>query len=434
MLSLRRFLLPLVTLTGLSIATGAFAAEPTRLGDLRGVDQASFNHDSSRVIVRGREGEIGIWDISTGNMIAGDLSPEARANGYILSADANRVLVGLTDGHARVFDATTAKALSPVLDIKLQSQLQMPALFSPDGATIIIFMENEAAVFNVSDGKRIATIPLPVGPDEETPGSAAFTADGAQCFVMDGLGAVTRYNTKDWKPAGKPMAHPAAESAYGFEFSISDDGKWLATCDGSGENGPKGNLQVWDVATARPLGKPLVAVNGFSARFVGPSRVVVTPGRGEATVRELPSMKVVFPVRKHDDVDGPKVDVSPNNKWIFAWGYDRNFELYDAAAATGKLAGNGHAAATISKVMLAPDSSGCYVVFDNSAFLVQGHYDYYIVRYDFPALNLTETVRIVDSVQNASLSRDGKRLLAIQGTSEKDRVLLFDAATLKPLD
>lgn len=432
MLVLRRFLSPLIVLASISFPPATTGAEPTKLSDLRGVDNASFNHDGSRVIVRGREGEIGIWEVTTGNMIVGDLTPGARADAYVLSADAKRVLIGLTDGHARVFDAATAKALSPVLNHKLQGQLQMPALFSPDGATLIIFKENEAAVFNVADGRRITTIPLPVGPDEETPGSAAFTADGAQCFVMDGLGVVTRYDPKEWKPTGKPTRHPAAESAYGFEFNISEDGKWLATFDGAGENGPKGNLQVWDVAAARPLGKPLVAVNGLSARFIGSNRVLITPARGEATVRELPSMKVVFSLRKHDDVDGPRADPSPDHKWVVAWGSDRNFELYDAA--TGKLAGNQHTAATISKVMLAPDSSGCYVVFDNSAFLVQGHYDYYIVKYDFPELNLIESVRIVDSILNASLSRDGKRLLAVQGTSEKERVLVFDAATLKPLD
>jgi WD40 repeat protein len=427
-----RFRFSAVILALLWFASSAVGGDPPPLSELRGVDQASFNADGSAVVVRGRDGEIGIWAVPAGNPIPGDIPPDARADACVLSGDAKRLLVGFSDGHARVFDASTAKALSPLLDVAVKGQLQMPALFSPDGATLIIFQEKEAAVFNVADGKRLTVIALAAGPDEETPGSAGFTADGAQCFVMDGLGVVTRYETKEWKAVGKPMAHPAAESAYGFEFTISEDGKWLATSDGAGENGPKGNLQLWDAASGKPLGKPLVAVNGLSARFIGSSGVVVTPGRGDATVRELPSTKVVFTLRKHDDVDGPKAEVSPDRKHVFAWGWDRNFELYDVA--TGKLAGNQHAAATISKVILAPDSSGCYVVFDNSAFLVQGHYDYYIVKYDFPELNLTESVRLLDYVLNVSLSRDGRRLLVVQGTSEKERILILDAATLRPLD
>jgi hypothetical protein len=82
----------------------------------------------------------------------------------------------------------------------------------------------------------------------------------------------------------------------------------------------------------------------------------------------------------------------------------------------------------------APDSSGCYVVFDNSAFLVQGHFDQYIVKYEFPELNLTESLRIVDFILSASLSPDGKRLLAVQGSSEHERLLFFDATTLKPFE
>jgi WD40 repeat protein len=422
----RPFFLPLLALASVSLG-----ADSEKLADLRGIDQASFNHDGSRVVVRERSGKIRIWEVPAGTLVPGDLG-SAATDAYVLSADGKRIAIGFDDGHARVFDASTAKALSPVLDVPLRGQLQMPALFSPDAATLLLFTEREAVVFNVSDGKRIIAIPLPAGPNEETPGSAAFTADGAQCFVMDGAGTVTRYDAKEWKPIGKPMHHPAAELAYDFEFSISEDGKWLATFDGAGENGPKGNLQVWDVPAGKPVAKPLVAVNGLSARFIGTNRVAIMPSRGEATVRDLPSLKVVYSLRAHDEIDGPRADITSDRKWLLAWGWDRNFELYDAA--TGKLAGNQHAAATISKVMLAPDSSGCYMVFDNSAFLVQGHFDQYIVKYEFPELNLTESLRIIDFILSASLSPDGKRLLAVQGTSEHERLLFFDAATLKPLE
>ncbi len=168
-----------------------------------------------------------------------------------MSPDGKSVLVGLKDGHARVFDAATAKAISPALEVPLASETQMPALFSPDGNTVLIFSAKEVAVFNVRDGKRVAALPLVTGPNEDEPGSAAFAAGGAQCFVMDGSGNVTRYDTREWKPMGKPMKHPHAESAYDFGFNASEDGKWLVTFDSPGENGPKGHLQVWDVAAAQ---------------------------------------------------------------------------------------------------------------------------------------------------------------------------------------
>jgi WD40 repeat protein len=432
MSSLRRLLLLLLNLSSLVTALATLAADSERLADLRGVFRASFNHDGSRVIVCPRKGDVGIWEVSAGTRIAGDLGPNPASDTYVMSADAKMVLVGFKDGHSRVFDATTAKAISPMLDIPVGSEVQMPAIFSPDGETLLIFAKKEAAVFNIRGGKRITTLPLSPGPNEDEPGSAAFTAGGAQCFVMAGGGTVTRYDTKDWKPLGQPMRHPAAGLAYDFGFNASEDGKWLVTFDGPGENGPKGQLQVWDAVANKPVGQPVIAVNGLTGRFLGSNRILISPARGEATVRDLPSMKIAYSLRPHDDLDGPTVDVSPDRKWILSWGPDRRLDLFDAAS--GKLASNHSSSAAISKVLMAPDSSGCYVVFENSAFFLQGHHDNYIIKLSFPELKITDSLRILDYVLSASLSPDGKRLMIQQGWTDKERLLFFDAATLKTLE
>lgn len=431
--TLLRAIFPSLVIAGSLVAPVAnLAADAEKLSDLRGVFRANFNHDGSRVVVRHRDGDVGIWEVPAGTRIAGDLAPNTASDSYVMSPDAKSVLVGLKDGHARVFDATTAKAISPALDASLTSETQMPALFSPDGNTVLIFSTKEVAVFNVRDGKRVATLPLATGPNEDEPGSAAFAAGGAQCLVMDSSGTVTRYDSRDWKPIGKPMKHPPAESAYDFGFNASDDGKWLVTFDSPGENGPKGHLQVWDVAANKPVGKPVVAVNGLTGRFLGNNRILIMPGRGEASVRDLPSMKVAYSLRPHDDVHGPSVDISPDKKWILSWGPDRVLNLYDAA--TGKLATNQSPAATVSQVMMAPDSSGCYILFENSAFLLQNHHDHYVIKMTFPELTITGSVRILDFVSSiSSLSPDGKRLLVIQGTTDQEVLVLLDTANLKPL-
>ena len=427
---LRAIRLYLVIAGGLLAASATLAAEAKKLGELRGVFRASFNHDGSRVVVRHRDGDVGIWEVSTGKRITGDLKPNIASDAYVMSADSKVVLVGLKDGHARVFDATTAKAISPILNVPIASETRMPAVFSPDGNTVLIFAVKEVAVFEVRSGKRVGTLPLAASPIEEEVGSAAFVPGGAQCFLMDAGGTVTRYDTKEWKPIGKSIPHPLAESAYGFGFNTSDDGKWLVTFDGPGENGPEGHLQVWDAATNEPIGKPVVAVNGLTGHFLVGNRILISPGRGEATVRDLPSMKVAYTLRPHDDVDGPNVDVSPDRKWILSWGPDRILDLFDAAS--GKFA-SGHSGYGISKVIIAPDSSACYVVYDNSAFLLQNHYDYYVIKMSFPELKITNSLRILDSVSDTSLSPDGKRLFVLQGMDNQERLLFFDAANLKPL-
>ena len=431
--SLLRAILPSLVIAGSSVAPGAaLAVEAEKLSDLRGVFRANFNQDGSRVVVRHRDGDVGIWEVPAGTRIVGDLAPNTGSDSYVMSPDGKLVLVGLKDGNSRVFDATTAKAIGPALDVPLASETQMPALFSPDGNTVLIFSAKEVAVFNVPDGKRVAALPLTAGPNEDEPGSAAFAAGGAQCFVMDGSGSVTGYDTREWKPIGKPMKHPLAELAYDFGFKASEDGKWLVTFDSPGENGPKGHLQVWDAAANKPVGKPVVAVNGLTGRFLASNRILIMPGRGDATVRDLPSMKVAYSLRPHDDVHGPSVDISPDNKWILSWGPNRVLNLYDAA--TGKLATNQSPAATVSQVMMAPDSSGCFILFENSPFLLQNHHDHYVIKMTFPELTITHSARMLDFVSSiSSLSPDGKRLLVIQGTTDQERVVFFDATNLKPL-
>lgn len=427
---LRAIGLCLVVTGGLLLTVAMLGADAEKLSDLRGVFRASFNHDGSRVIVLHHDG-VGIWEVPAGTRIGGDLAPNAECDAYVMSSDAKMVLLGWKDGHSRVFDAATAKAISPILDVPVQTELQMPAVFSPDGSTVLIFAAKEAAVFDVRAGKRVASLPLAGGPSDEEPGSAAFAAGGAQCFVMDGGGTVTRYDTREWKPIGKRMPHPPAQSAYDFGFSASDDGKWMATFDSPGENGPKGHLQVWDAAVNKPVAKPVVATNGLSGRFLGSNRILITPGRGEADMRDLPSMKVAYSLRPHDDVDAPNVKVAPDEKWILAWGPDRTLNLYEAAS--GKLAGNNSSSARVSEVIIAPDSSACYVVYDNTALLLQNHHDAYVVKLGFPDLKIANSLRVLDFIQNASLSPDGKRLLVLQGTSDQERLVFFDAANLKPL-
>ena len=172
-----RAILPYLVIAGSLVApVAAPTAEAEKLSDLRGVFRASFNHDGSRVVVRHRDGDVGIWEVPVGPRIAGDLPPNTGSDSYVISADGKFVLVGLKDGHARVFDGTTAKAISPALDVPLASETQMPALFSPDGNTVLILSAKEVAVFNVGDGKRVATLSLATGPNEDEPGSAAFAA------------------------------------------------------------------------------------------------------------------------------------------------------------------------------------------------------------------------------------------------------------------
>jgi len=422
--------------TGLSATSpNLAAAESARLADLRGVWQANFSKDGSRLVVRTRTGDVGLWDAKKGTRISGDASLGKPSNTYVMSPDNQRFLVGFKNGRARVFDATSGAALSPVLDLSLRENANSQARFSPDGAAIVAFGAKDTAVVEVKTGKRIATIPVPFELEEDSDATAAamFVSAGAKCFVMESHGTVTAYETKNWTPLGKPMTHPGAESAYEFGFEASQDGKWVVTFDGPGENGPKGQLQAWDALASKPLGDPLSATNGMSGRFLyRQNRVLVESGRGEATVRDLPSMSIAYVVKMHDDLNGPKIDVFPNGKWLIAWGPDKKVDLIDAVS--GNILKSYSFPVSVAGSMIPPDSSTCYLEVDNSTFLTQGHWDNYLQRFSIPEFEITGSIRVAEYLARRSISPDGRWIVAVQGASEQEGIVVFDATTLKPID
>ncbi len=425
--------LALLLLDSIALSAEAAAAGGTsganRLGDLRGVWRAAFNQDASRVLVRLRGGEIALWEVATGTEMQGELA--SPATGFWMNRTGSLAAVGSAEG-TRVFDATSARAVSPLLAAKLQDELPVPATFSPDGETLVIFEPEQASIWKVRSGERRASIPFPAGPHEEAPATAIFTTQGAECYLMDPAGTVTLYETKDWTPTGAAMRHPRLDSAYEFAAAASDDGKWLATFDDAGENGPQGQLQLWDARTSKKLGAPLANTNGFTARFLGRSdRVLILPTRGEATVRALPSIKVLYKIPMHDEIDGPRVELSPDEKWAVSWGSDKVLTMHDAS--TGKVLGASPAKATIMQVLMAPDSSACFVVYDNSAFATEDYQDYYVSRLTLPDLTVSGTHRSLEFVRGTTLSPDGRRLLLLEGGDNAERLVILDAVNLKPV-
>ena len=401
------------------------------LGELRGVAEADLNYDGSRVIVRLRNGEIGFWDVAEGKRAPGDLAPDATAECYRISEDRRFVLIGFEDG-AVVFDANTAMAVSPPLKAKVRCELHTSAVFAPDGATVVIFEPKEASVWKVASGEKVAAVPYPEGPHEDAPPFASFTSDGAACFVMSPDGIVTRHETQTWSAVGKPMRHPRLDTAYEFGFNARADGKWIATFDDAGENGPKGYLQIWDGLTGKPVGAPLLNTNGFTARFLAePDRILILPARGNAAMRALPSLKLLYPVPAHDEVEGPSAEMSPDGKWLITWGSDRTIRVLDST--TGKLKDHQPEKATIRNVLVGPDPAALFIVYDNSTFMTAHFHDNYVFRLRLPDLNTLGAFRSFANVARTSLSRDGSRLMVQEGGDHDQRLLIFRAADLMPV-
>ncbi|MCE9611294.1 MAG: WD40 repeat domain-containing protein [Chthoniobacter sp.] len=402
---------------------------------LRGVWQAEFNDDGSRVVVQLRSGAASLWDTVSGAAVCASLGREKETSALVLRPDHKAALVTFRPTGAQIVSLANGEALSPLLDFKHAGGMELDARFSPDQATLVVVGdEYRAHVFETETGKpRVEPIPLAgTNPDDtEVQSRVKFSADGAKCGLMDSNGRVFRHDARTWKQIGKPVQHPHREG-YSFGFDFSADGKWLATFDGPGENGPKGFFQMWNAETGKAVGAPVSGTNGIAAEFlVEPDRLLRQPGRGGVVVTKIPSGETVFSVRRHDEIDSPSVAVSPDGRSLISWGPDRFISLQDGR--TGKHLGGLNAGATVTRVLFAPDSATCFIVFDNSAFLVQGHYDQYVMRVSLPKMEIEKSFRVLDFVARVALSPDGRRMIVVQGATDEERVRVLDTGTMEPL-
>ena len=97
---------------------------------------------------------------------------------------------------------------------------------------------------DVASGRLVGKPPL-----DELARSVAFSPDGKLLFVGLYNGTGTFFSTEDWKPAG-PGIRGHGQRILNARFT--PDGQTLATSSADG------TVQLWDVASRRSIGAPLV--------------------------------------------------------------------------------------------------------------------------------------------------------------------------------
>lgn len=411
---------------------GAWAQgqEAESIHELTGVWQADFNADSSRIITKLRGGKLGLWDASTGKKIANELSKAEAVDDYVLDKQAKLALVQLKADTFRAYEVRSGKAASPAL---VASGTNLEGAFTAEGSQVLIrSIEGDVKVFDITSGKQVAAPSLP--PEEEgyelnsRPG---FCPQRHLAFLMDIKGRLHRYDTRSWKEIMPHIDHKLSDSSYAIGFTISEDGHHVATFDAPGENGPNGSLQIWDLETSKAVGAPLVGTNGVSATFMGDSRCLIRYARGSVSMVSLPSFSAEFEFRRHDDVEASFAHLltTDRRKYILSWGFDRFMELshYD----NGTHAGNAVLPCQIDSVLSPNSPDHVWITLNNTVHLKKQHYDCYIVKYSIPGLAPDAVLRVQDYIHHAVLSPDFKRLMVVQGTSDRERISLFDAQSLE---
>ena len=104
-----------------------------------------------------------------------------------------------------------------------------------------------------------------------------FSRDGRTLLYGDDAGRTWLYDTRTWRPRGRPLA---GHTGPVLTVNLSPDGQTLATTS------TDGTTRLWDVASHRPIGTALpgIANHNVAAAFVdGGNHLVTVYDNGRAT-------------------------------------------------------------------------------------------------------------------------------------------------------
>jgi WD40 repeat protein len=202
------------------------------------VNQVAFSSDGSRLASTGDDGELKVWDPSSGRLLAG-LSGSGSAFGASFSADGSHVAAAWDGkGRVRVLDLSTDRVVSSTrVDGVIDTAL------SPDGKRIAVASESgTSAVFDVETGERVFR--LSRGDSEDV----SWSPDGRYVAVTFDQG------TRVWEAGTGRLRHTLLGHA-GRVLSVAwgPDSARLVTGGADGiakvwEIGVKGARELWSLS------------------------------------------------------------------------------------------------------------------------------------------------------------------------------------------
>jgi WD40 repeat protein len=348
------------------------------------LSRAAFSSDRVHVATAQGNGILRVWRLPAGNPQDRRLPAEGRSQAASLSPSGRYVVTTwgrffgwpMGTGRVRVYDLETGRPAGP--DFQLGGELRGAALSPDDRCAAAIGLWGKAGRLHVWDfragrqplgpvdlpgpplslafsprGERIAVLcaagelmvlPLRGGRAPRVfsqrkwaaynflnSAQVQFTPDGTALVTSDAVGVRVR-DSRTGKLRYPPLraALPARGETFA-DFSLSGDGRLLATAVWDGRN----DAQVWDLATGRPLTEPLPHPNRlFQVRISRDGRRILTACcDGQARLWDWKRGKLACPPLRHGD-EVRSVAFTPDRRWGLTAGKDGAVRVRDLV--TGK--------------------------------------------------------------------------------------------------
>jgi WD40 repeat protein len=330
----------------------------------------AVNAKGDRVITVGADGAARIWDVRSGRQLAVlHTSGQDIVEGASFSTDGRFVGSATYEGNVNVWDASTGK---PLFRFTLPHRAGATAIRMRTAGTlhlaIVSGTDGDAYLLNAAKGILLFEVVTPgsnpsLVTADYSPASGELMTAGEE--GSDGVIRIWRYNDKssDFTEVGRPLVE---KNVTLNDAEFSSDGSLIVTADDATANGG-GTARIWDSSGKNP--KPLATITEpgnhhdlKSAVFSQTGKLLILTASDDGTARVWDPLRPRHPLQT---ITNPQNDplrsaaFSPNSRWIATAGEDGTARVWDRVSGRDLLTLAGHSG-TINTVAF--NSQGTRIV------------------------------------------------------------------------
>lgn len=305
----------------------------------------AFSPNGKRIVSRNRGSRSAqIWDTVTGRPVTPPMKHSLTLMDASFSPDGGRLITGSGDGskgELRIWDATTGRAVSPYL--KHLGRFTRVS-FSPDGRRIVTSGEgNVVEIWDAVTFKRNVSLRHNfVGTNAE------FSPDSRKIVTTTTSNSQSPQTARVWDvETGRLLVSFQQKQQYLNCAHFSRDGRFIVTASGADSwsgGDVRGEAQVWDAVTGRPLCAAIRHESGVSSASFSPdgSRIVTASDDCTARIWDVATGLPVTPPLQHGREGVSDASFSPDGRLLITSSGGAHVRVWDASTGQPLIAPKSH--------------------------------------------------------------------------------------------